>query len=86
MAGRAHVLGFPPLLLSREQAATYLGIGTTKFDEMVADGRMPRPRKIDARRVWHRIEIEAHAADLPVDGPPTINRIDEALQRRGARV
>jgi len=29
----------------------YIGI-SAKFDEMVADGRMPGPVQIDARRVW----------------------------------
>jgi hypothetical protein len=76
-------LPFPPILMSREMAATYVGVGTTKFDEMVQDGRMPRPRCIDARRVWHRIELDASAADLPSDGAKA-NPIDAAL--RGARL
>jgi hypothetical protein len=32
---------FAPRGLPRVQAAEYLGGGVTKFDEMVADGRMP---------------------------------------------
>jgi predicted DNA-binding transcriptional regulator AlpA len=38
--------------LSRDEAATYIGVSATKFDEMVADGRMPAPVQIDARKVW----------------------------------
>ena len=38
--------------LSREEAAMYIGISAVKFDEMVADGRMPMPVRIDARKVW----------------------------------
>jgi hypothetical protein len=30
----------------------YIGISAAKFDEMVADGRMPKPVRIDARKVW----------------------------------
>ena len=30
----------------------YIGISAAKFDEMVADGRMPGPVQIDARKVW----------------------------------
>ena len=37
--------------LSRDEAAMYIGISPAKFDEMVADGRMPGPVQIDARRV-----------------------------------
>jgi len=38
--------------LSRMESAEYIGIGATKFDTMVTDGRMPKPKKIDGRRVW----------------------------------
>lgn len=34
--------------LNREEAAIYVGVGTTKFDEMVNDGRMPKPKRVDA--------------------------------------
>jgi len=35
----------------------------TKFDEMVVDGRMPKPKRIDSRTVWDRIKLdEAFAA------------------------
>ena len=32
--------------------AMYIGISPSKFDELVADGRMPGPVKIDNRMVW----------------------------------
>ena len=38
--------------LSREEAAMYIGVSPSKFDELVADGRMPGPMKIDSRNVW----------------------------------
>ena len=38
--------------LSREEAAMYVGVSATKFDEMRVDGRMPRPKQIDGRKVW----------------------------------
>jgi predicted DNA-binding transcriptional regulator AlpA len=56
-------LSLAPRGLSRVQAAEYIGVGVTKFDEMVADGRMPRPKCIDSRKVWDRIKLdEAFAA------------------------
>ncbi|MDR4307675.1 hypothetical protein IHQ68_13715 [Chelatococcus sambhunathii] len=55
----------PPLGLSREQAAEYVGVGATLFDEMVRDGRMPRPKRINARNVWHRPAVDAAFAALP---------------------
>src|SRR5215475_14227879 len=46
---------YAPRGLSREEAARYVGVGTTKFDELVKDGRMPKPKRIDGRVVWDRI-------------------------------
>jgi predicted DNA-binding transcriptional regulator AlpA len=48
----------PPRGLHRLQAAEYVGISVTKFDEMVKDGRMPQPIAIDGRRVWDRWLID----------------------------
>ena len=52
-------LSLAPRGLSRAQAAEYIGVGTTKFDEMVDDGRMPRPKRIDGRIVWDRLKLDA---------------------------
>jgi predicted DNA-binding transcriptional regulator AlpA len=48
--------------LSRDEAAIYVGIGTTKFDELVTDGRMPKPFRIDGRVLW-----DVHKLDAAVD-------------------
>jgi predicted DNA-binding transcriptional regulator AlpA len=58
----------PPRGLSRLQAAEYIGVGTTKFDEMVADRRMPPPKRIDGRTVWDRIKLDEAFAALGDDG------------------
>ena len=54
-----------PRGLSRGQSAAWAGIGTTKFDEMVADGRMPPPKEIDGRKIWDRYELEEAFSALP---------------------
>jgi predicted DNA-binding transcriptional regulator AlpA len=56
---------YPPRGLSRPEAARYIGVGVTLFDEMVADGRMPRPKSINRRLVWDRLELDVHFTDLP---------------------
>ena len=55
--------------LSREEAAMYIGISPSKFDELVADGRMPRPVKIDSRKVW-----DIRHLDLAFDALPSENQ------------
>jgi predicted DNA-binding transcriptional regulator AlpA len=58
---------YAPRGLAREEAARYVGIGATKFDEMVKDGRMPKPKRIDGRVVWDRVKLDAFFTDLPDD-------------------
>jgi len=61
----AHVRLVPRRGLSREEAALYCGIGTTLFDRLVADGRMPGPRRIDGRKVWDIRAIDVAFDELP---------------------
>ena len=79
---RADNISYAPRGLCREEAARYVGVGTTKFDEMVSDRRMPKPKKIDGRVVWDRISLDAAFTDLPSDGE---NMIDQILQGRRIR-
>jgi hypothetical protein len=44
--------------LSRVHAAADIGISPTKFDELVQDGRMPKPFPVDARRIWDRWKLD----------------------------
>jgi len=61
----------PPRGLSRVQAAAYVGISPTLFDEMVGDGRMPKPVRINARTVWDRVRLDdAFAALSDGEGDP----------------
>jgi predicted DNA-binding transcriptional regulator AlpA len=55
----------PPRGLSREQAAAYVGISPTTFDAMVTDGRMPKPKRINARVVWDRHQLDLAFSALP---------------------
>lgn len=76
-------LAWPPRGLSREQAARHVGVGTTKFDEMVADGLMPKPKRVGGRVIWDRIAIEAAFTDLPDDG--AANPLDRLMVVRSTR-
>lgn len=61
-------ISYPPRGLSRDEAARYIGVGTSKFDELVKDGRMPKPKRLDGRTVWDRIALDIAFTDLPDDG------------------
>jgi hypothetical protein len=44
--------------MSRAEAARFVGVSPTKFDELVRDGRMPRPTKIDDEEVFDLIQLD----------------------------
>jgi predicted DNA-binding transcriptional regulator AlpA len=44
--------------LCREAAAQYVGVSVGKFDQMTKDGRMPKPIRIDGRKVWDRCALD----------------------------
>ena len=60
-------LSLAPRGLSRVQSAAYVGVGATLFDEMVGDGRMPAPKKINSKTVWDRQALDEAFAALPSD-------------------
>lgn len=55
----------PPRALARPAAAEYVGVSPSKFDQMVEDGRMPRPKQIDRRKVWDRVALDDAFVSLP---------------------
>lgn len=60
-------LSLPPRGPSRVESAAYIGVSPTKFDELVRDGRMPRPKRIDGRTVWDRLQLDNASQHCPMD-------------------
>lgn len=54
-----------PRGLRRPSAAEYIGVGVSKFDEMVKDGRMPGPKLVDECVVWDRRRLDDAFDNLP---------------------
>ena len=65
-----NVLALEPRGLNRVQAAAYVGVSPTLFDEMVQDGRMPQPKRINSRRVWDRRQLDEAFEALPNKDDP----------------
>jgi predicted DNA-binding transcriptional regulator AlpA len=53
--------------LNREEAADYIGVSASLFDEMVRDGRMPKPKRINSRTVWDVRALDRSFDALPGD-------------------
>lgn len=58
-------VSLPPRGLSRLESAAYVGVSGSLFDTMVKDGRMPLPKRINARTVWDRLRLDVAFAALP---------------------
>ncbi|WP_091858217.1 hypothetical protein [Bosea robiniae] len=56
---RPDPLAYPPRGMSREEAARYISVGTSKFDQLVADGGKPKPKRIDGRVIWNCFALDA---------------------------
>jgi predicted DNA-binding transcriptional regulator AlpA len=78
MVAGSDSFAYPPRGMSRDEAARYIGVGATKFDEMVADRRMPRPKRVDGRVIWDRIKLDMAFTDLPED--KKVSRLDVLLK------
>jgi predicted DNA-binding transcriptional regulator AlpA len=78
----AHVtpaqLATPVRGLSRTEAARYVGVSPTKFDQLVDSGRMPRPRRLDGRVLWDVRALDLAFDEIPEDGsaPPPKQEAD----------
>ena len=60
-------VSLPPRGLSRVQSAVFVGVGTTLFDEMVRDHRMPAPKRVNGKTIWDRLALEEAFVALPSD-------------------
>lgn len=60
-------LSLPPRGLNRVEAARYVGVSVTLFDQMVADERMPAPKRINSRTVWDRLALDIYFEALPIN-------------------
>lgn len=81
MVKRSSVLpsSLPPRGLSRVQAAEYIGVSPTKFDEMVEDRAMPKPKRVGSRTIWDRIKLDEAFEALP--GDEDVNPWDAILKK-----
>lgn len=60
-----HERQYAPRGMRVQAAADWVGFGTTKFLEMVADGRMPAGKLVDGCRVWDRYLLDEAFEALP---------------------
>jgi predicted DNA-binding transcriptional regulator AlpA len=60
---------------NREEAAFYIGVGTTIFDKMVATGQMPQPKMVGTRTIWDHYELDQFFDRLPQRAVELVNDV-----------
>lgn len=55
----------PPRGLSHDEAAEYLGLGVTLFDDLIKQGVLPEPIKAGGRVLWDRFALDRAFEALP---------------------
>jgi hypothetical protein len=59
--------GGPRRLLSRHEAAAYIGVSPTLFDRAVAEGKMPKPFRLFGRVLWDMRKLDVAIAALDTE-------------------
>ena len=64
-----------PRLIGREAAAAYVSVSPNVFDQMVNDGKMPRPKLLcGRRRAWDVRALDSTIDNLPADGADVVDQ------------
>lgn len=77
-ASQNRVLPLPcARLLSRVEAAGYIGVSPTTFDKMIYDKLMPAAKRVYALTLWDIRQLDSAIEDLPGGDMSTSNPFDE---------
>jgi len=61
-------LFYPPRWMRRVEAARWVALSPSKFDQVVKDGRLPAPKTIDGVVLWDRYRLDAAVELFPDRG------------------
>ena len=62
-------VSFPHIGISLDKVALALDVSPNTVLRMVEEGRLPRPRIWNRRKIWRVAEIDAALAEWPTDRP-----------------
>lgn len=75
----------PPIALTREQAASFVGLVVSTLEKLGRQGKFPKPRQVSARRVVYLVRelVECVEACPVSDLPPPPNAGAPKPKRKG---
>ncbi len=62
-------------------AAQYVGVSPSFLDDLVEEGRMPKPKVINSRIVFDRLELDEYFTALPTKDDEPTNEWDEGSRQ-----
>jgi predicted DNA-binding transcriptional regulator AlpA len=63
-----------PRLIDRAASAAFISVCPNTFDQMVKDGRMPKPKVLSGRRIaWDVHDLDRAVNSLPVVGDTLVD-------------
>ena len=68
--------------MSIERAASYVGLGPTKFRELVEERKMPQAIDVDGSPRWDRCDLDAAVDDLKDARSDPVKRSRNRLEER----
>jgi len=71
-------LAYPPRLLRADRAAAYLSMGERTFLRLVAEGKLPKPKRLNGVVAWDRYRLDAYVDDA--DDDIADNSVDRLLR------
>jgi len=71
-----------PRGLRADDAAAYLGMGKTKFLELVDKGTIPQAFTIDSIKIWDRFDLDAVIDAAKEEDTPTENNSFDKIMGR----
>lgn len=69
-----------PRGLNRVESAAYVGVGTSMFDALIREGKMPAPARLNGRLIWDRRALD-RAMDELFDVPAAYPATDDKWSR-----
>ena len=77
MKSEPHGVSGPRRGLRRHEAANYLGVSASLFDQLVIEGKMPRPVKLRSCSVWDMRQLDVSFEAMSGE---TVNTWDAAIE------
>lgn len=72
---------YAPRAMRADNAAAYLGMGKTKFLELVDKGVIPKAIEIDGVRIWDRFDLDAVLEAAKENATSDRNSFDKIMAR-----